>query len=42
MVWYFWRFNDWKKVLGGEWPSIEGDGMRGSGGLVHRALWAFA
>ena len=34
--------DNWDGIVGREWPSIEGLGRRGSSGLVHRALRAFA
>ena len=36
------RLDDWDDIVGREWPSIEGFGGRGSSGLLHRALRAFA
>ena len=36
------RLDNWDDIVGREWPSIEGLGRRGSSGLVHRALRAFA
>ena len=36
------RFDNWDDILGREWSAIEGLSTKGSSGLVHRVLRAFA